>query len=158
MNMNIKNVLVLALVLFLVYWVGTSGYREFNSKKANIKSIKIYDRYLFGQALATNEDNFSNNPTTNEALTQSALMNITDKVEIDEFVNSFQPQYFNFSLSDCKCLGTYSIVFEYSNGTDFRFALAHENVIKIAKQRDWPVGDQAYQWLQKKGLTKSSQQ
>ena len=157
MKKNIIILLILILILFLTHLIGTSGYREFNSKNANIKGIKIYDIKLIRKAMKPNEENPTNRPTMNEALTKSILMNITEITEIDEFVNSFHPNYFNFDISNCRCSGDYSIVFEYQNGTEFQFALAHKSAIKMPGYRDWPIGGQAFSWLQKKGITKSLQ-
>jgi hypothetical protein len=153
MKKNVIILIILLLILFLTLWVGASGYWEFNSKKANIKAIKIFDKKLIRKAMMTNEENSANRPTMNETLGKSLLLKITEAIEIDEFVSSFYPNYFNFDIFNCKCSGDFLIVFEYQNGTEFQFALAHDSAIKMPGYRDWPVGFQAYNWLQKKGIT-----
>lgn len=157
MKKNIAILLILLLILFLMHWIGANGYREFNSKKSNVKNIRIYDKKLTRKLMASSSEDSTKRLTMEEALEKSLLKNITEKTEVDEFINCFQPKYLNFKIDNCRCSGDYSILFEYQNGTEFQFALSHYSAIKMPEYRDWPVGFEAYLWLRKKGVIVPSQ-
>lgn len=157
MKKNIVILFILLLILFLLHWIGASGYREFNSKKANVINIKIYDKKLTRKLMGHSSDDSTKRLTLEEAQEKSLLKIITEKAEVDEFINCFQPKYLNFKIDNCRCSGDYSIVFKYQNGTEFKFALSHYSSIKMPEYRDWPVGFEAYFWLQKKGVIAPSQ-
>lgn len=152
MKKNLIILGILILFLLLILWLAADCSREFNTKKQNIKSIKIYDEKLIQKIIASQNVNNSNNLTINEVLMQSIVMNISKKNEIEEFLNSIHPVYFNFQLIGCRCNGDYKIIFIYHDNTEysFEFAFAQIDVIKMPGYRDWQIGEQMKSWLRKK--------
>lgn len=148
--MKIKHKLILfCLVLILIIWFGSDGYREFISKKKNIKAIKIYNLALIEEL--TLEKRLS----WEEVLLKSQVISMINKKEIDEFLLSLNPSYFAFQpkFFNCACQGSYQIVFEYFDETEYRFALAHNKYLKMPSYRDWNLDIQVRQWLKSKGIT-----